>query len=52
MGYGRHYSKQLEQLNAGDPIYVYERKKGYIGFGIVRSIAAKSKDFRLPNGKR
>ena len=50
-GYGRFYSKRLEQLNVGDPIYVYQKGCGYVGFGVVRSSATKSDDFRLPDGR-
>lgn len=50
-GYGRFHSKRLEQLNEGDSVYVYQKGCGYIGFGKVRSLSAKSKDFRLPDGK-
>ncbi len=34
-GYGRFYSEQLERLSPGDPIYVYQKGSGYIGFGVV-----------------
>jgi hypothetical protein len=50
-GYGRFYSKRLEQLSAGDAVYVYERGEGYIGFGIVRSPTIISQDFRLADGR-
>lgn len=50
-GYGRFYSKRLEQLKEGDPIYVYQKGFGYIGFGIVNSPSVKSKDFKFVNGK-
>ena len=50
-GYGRFYSKRLDQLNKGDPVYVYQKGCGYIGYGIVRATSAKSKDFRLPGGQ-
>lgn len=50
-GYGRFYSKRLEQLNEGDPVYVYQKGRGYIGYGKVRSPSVKSKDFILSDGK-
>ena len=51
-GYGRFYSGRLEQLSNGDPIYVYQKSAGYIGYGIVRSSAAMSKDFELEDGRK
>ena len=50
-GYGRIYSKQLERLIIGAPIYVYQKSHGYIGFGIVTSAPVMPKDFRLVDGK-
>lgn len=50
-GGGRQYAEPLDRLTVGNPIYVYQRKCGYVGYGIVRSPAVKSKDFRLPDGK-
>lgn len=50
-GYGRIYSKRLEQLNEGDPIYVYQRGSGYVGYGVVAAPAAISRDFKLPDGR-
>lgn len=50
-GYGRFYSKRLDQLSEGDPIYLYQKGFGYIGYGIVRTTSTKSKDFKLPDGQ-
>jgi len=50
-GYGRFYSKRLDQLSIGDPLYVYERGRGYIGYGIVNSEAQSSSKFRFVSGK-
>jgi hypothetical protein len=50
-GHGRFYSKRLEQLNEGDPIYVYQKGSGYIGFGIVRAPSVMSKNFKLADGR-
>ena len=46
-GYGRKYSEQLDRLSAGDPIYVYQKGHGYIGFGIVTAAPVVAKDFRV-----
>ena len=46
-GYGRFFSQQLERLRRGDPIYVYQKSCGYVGFGVVTSTSVIAKDFRL-----
>ncbi|MDE0509391.1 MAG: hypothetical protein OXI17_12270 [Gammaproteobacteria bacterium] len=51
-GYGSVYSNQLERLAVGDPVYVYHKGYGYIGFGVVISQSAASKEFRLPDGRK
>ena len=48
-GYGRKYSVELDRLSAGDPIYVYQKGHGYVGFGVVAAAPAMAKDF-LVNG--
>jgi len=50
-GYGRFHSKRLEQLNEGDPVYIYQKGHGYIGYGIVRSPSVMSKDFKVSDGR-
>lgn len=44
-GGGRFYSKRLDQLKVGDPIFVYQKKYGYIGHGHVISEACLARDF-------
>lgn len=44
-GYGRFYSIRLNQLSIGDPIFVYQKGYGYIGYGIVTSSSVMAKDF-------
>ncbi len=51
-GYGRFYSGRLNRLSEGDPIYVYQKGAGYIGFGSVTSAAVMSKDFVFPDGRQ
>lgn len=50
-GNGRFYSGRLNQLSEGDPIYVYQKGSGYIGFGSVISATVMSKDFVLSDGR-
>ena len=49
-GYGRFYSEQLERLSPGDPIYVYQKGFGYIGFGVVTQASLMAKEFRTSEG--
>jgi hypothetical protein len=51
-GNGRVYSGRLDQLTEGDPVYVYQKGAGYVGYGTVTSVATMSKDFVLPDGQR
>ncbi len=45
-GYGRRYSIQLDRLSPGDPVYAYQKRRGYVGFGIVTAPPVMAKDFR------
>ncbi len=51
-GYGRFYSTRLNQLSVGDPIFVYQKGQGYIGYGIVTSTAVMAKDFVTASGEK
>ena len=46
-GYGRKYSIQLDRLMPGDPIYVYQKGHGYVGFGVVTASPVMAKNFRI-----
>ena len=46
-GYGRNYSVQLGRLSPGDPIYVYQKGHGYVGFGVVTAAPVLAKDFHI-----
>lgn len=50
-GGGRFYSQRLNQLSPGDPVYAYQKGRGYIGFGIVTAESVMIKDFRLADGR-
>ncbi len=50
-GYGSEYSGQLNRLSLDAPIFVYQKGAGYIGYGIVRSLASKAKDFVTLDGR-
>jgi len=44
-GQGAKYSDPLKNLTPGDKIYVYQKGKGYVGYGMVDGPARMAKDF-------
>ena len=50
-GYGRFYSGRLDQLSKGNPIYVYQKAAGYIGYGTVTNTSVMAKDFITNDGQ-
>ena len=49
-GGGEFYSKRLRQLSVGDPVFVYDKGNGYIGYGVVTSEAQLASEFLTPDG--
>jgi hypothetical protein len=49
-GGGRVYTRPLEKLSVGDPVYAYRRRAGYVGFGIVTAPSVQARDFKV-NGQ-
>lgn len=49
-GGGSRYSNPLKKLTVGSPIYVYQKKHGYVASGRVIEAAVRARDF-LVNGK-
>jgi Endonuclease NucS C-terminal domain len=46
-GGGRTYSRPLERLNDGDPLYVYRKGAGYVGFGLVKGKSVRARGFEV-----
>ncbi len=46
-GGGSFYSKRLDQLNIGDPLFAYQKGMGYVGYGIVTQTKCLAKDFEV-----
>jgi hypothetical protein len=46
-GHGRVYSSQLEKLSVGEPVFAYQKKAGYVGYGTVTHPAAMARDFEV-----
>ncbi len=49
-GYGSIYSNPLGRLNVGEPIFAYQKGKGYVGFGVVTQTKILASQFTV-NGK-
>lgn len=46
-GGGRHYSGRLDQLTPGDKVYAYQKKMGYVGYGVVLGEAVRASDHKI-----
>tara|TARA_B100000780_G_scaffold276506_1_gene245229 strand:+ start:1324 stop:2361 length:1038 start_codon:yes stop_codon:yes gene_type:complete len=46
-GGGSFFSKRLDQLNIGDPIFAYQKSMGYVGYGIITQTKIQAKDFEV-----
>ena len=49
-GGGTVFSKQLDKLKLEDKIFVYQNKKGYVGYGEVTSTKVPAAKFETENG--
>lgn len=46
-GGGPFFSRRLDQLNIGDPVFAYQKQAGYVGFGRVAEKSIMVKDFQI-----
>ncbi|MBX7135833.1 MAG: hypothetical protein K1X67_24460 [Fimbriimonadaceae bacterium] len=46
-GGGTQYSGKLQKLQAGDPVFAYQKGRGYVGYGIVRESSVPAGDFTV-----
>lgn len=49
-GGGEFYSKRLDQLQAGDRVYAYQKGAGYVGKGTVTGTKIPAGEFMTPSG--
>jgi len=49
---GQFYGKRLDQLSVGDKVFYYQKKNGYLGFGVVTSEKVAAADYILDDGTR
>jgi hypothetical protein len=45
------FTKRLDQLSVGDKIFYYQKKNGYLGFGLITSEKVAATDYVLPDGQ-
>jgi hypothetical protein len=51
-GGGSVFSKQLDRLDIGDKVFVFQKGKGYVGYGVVASTKVPAAEFETENGMR
>jgi len=44
------FTKRLDQLSVGDKVFYYQKKNGYLGYGIVTSEKVAASDHKLADG--
>jgi hypothetical protein len=46
-GGGTKYSDQLKRLSVGDRVFVYQKKSGYVGYGVVTKSSEPAREFMV-----
>ncbi|WP_020591506.1 endonuclease NucS domain-containing protein [Kiloniella laminariae] len=46
------FTKRLDQLSVGDKVFYYQKKNGYLGYGIVTSEKVAATDYVLQDGRK
>ncbi|WP_406645936.1 endonuclease NucS [Aliisedimentitalea scapharcae] len=45
------FTKRLDQLSVGDKVFYYQKKNGYLGYGLITSEKAAATEFILTDGR-
>lgn len=45
------FTKRLDQLSVGDKIFYYQKKNGYLGYGLITAEKVAATDYVLPDGQ-
>lgn len=45
------FTKRLDQLSVGDKVFYYQKKNGYLGFGLITSEKVAATEFVQPDGR-
>lgn len=46
------FTKRLDQLSVGDKVFYYQKKNGYLGYGLIASEKLAATDFTLADGRQ
>ena len=46
------FTRRLDQLSVGDKVFYYQKKNGYLGYGLITSGKTAASDYVLPTGER
>ena len=46
------FTKRLDQLSVGDKVFYYQKKNGYLGYGLITSEKLAATDFTLADGRQ
>ena len=49
---GRYYTDQLDRLSVGDKVFYYQKRNGYLGYGVVSQEKAFAPEFVLEDGRK
>ena len=49
---GRYYTDQLDRLSIGDKVFYYQKKNGYLGYGVVTKEKTAATEFVLVDGRK
>ncbi len=45
------FTKRLDQLSVGDKVFYYQKKNGYLGYGLITAEKVAATDYVLPDGQ-
>ena len=49
---GRYYTDQLDRLSVGDEVFYYQKRNGYLGYGVVVQEKTTATEFVLADGRK
>jgi hypothetical protein len=49
---GTFWTKRLEQLSVGDKVFYYQKKNGYLGYGVVTAEKTPASEFTTSTGEK
>ncbi|CUK00970.1 hypothetical protein PH7735_02395 [Shimia thalassica] len=49
---GQHYTGKLDKLSVGDKVFYYQKKNGYLGYGLVTATKTPASEYELLDGQK